>query len=373
LAAPDSHVYRAARCIYVNSVHRFVVIALLILSGILPASAKKKHSPKATPTKAETEAATRLQVFLDRANFCPGKIDGRYNEFTWKALALYRQSRGEQSLAPPLDNAKSNVALDLSGLDLASVDPVFIPYAVTETDLQSVGRLPSGVTEKAKVKFLPYPNAADAIAEKFHSDVHFLEHLNPDKLKKIKPGDQLMVPNVEPFEVTSVKDIQPGSETASQPANEVEDRPETQAPTPGESGAPRNVAIKIDTKTNMLGVFEGEKVIAAYPVTVGSAHTASPIGEWKVLRIAKLPTFRWDKEMLRHGKRGGNFYLLPLGPRNPVGVMWIALNKKGIGIHGTNDPGSIGHAVSHGCIRLANWDVVRLATKIKPGDNVSIH
>jgi hypothetical protein len=44
-----------------------------------------------------------------------------------------------------------------------------------------------------------------------------------------------------------------------------------------------------------------------------------------------------------------------------------------IGIHGTNDPGSIGHAASHGCIRLANWDVVRLATKIKPGDNVSIH
>jgi hypothetical protein len=67
------------------------------------------------------------------------------------------------------------------------------------------------------------------------------------------------------------------------------------------------------------------------------------------------------------------FYLLRPGPRNPVGVMWIALNKKGIGIHGTDDPASIGHAASHGCIRLANWDVVRLATKIKPGDNVSIH
>ena len=74
-----------------------------------------------------------------------------------------------------------------------------------------------------------------------------------------------------------------------------------------------------------------------------------------------------------HGKRSGNFYMLPPGPRNPVGVMWIALNKKGIGMHGTDDPGSIGRAVSHGCIRLANWDVVRLATKIKAGDNVSIH
>ena len=123
----------------------------------------------------------------------------------------------------------------------------------------------------------------------------------------------------------------------------------------------------------MLGVFEAEKLIAAYPVTVGSGHTASPIGEWKVRGIAKLPRFRYDKEMLKHGERSGNFYMLSPGPRNPVGVMWIALNKKGIGIHGTDDPGSIGRAVSHGCIRLANWDVVRLATKIKSGDNVSIH
>jgi lipoprotein-anchoring transpeptidase ErfK/SrfK len=71
---------------------------------------------------------------------------------------------------------------------------------------------------------------------------------------------------------------------------------------------------KIDTKTNMLGVFQGEKFIAAYPVTIGSAQTASPIGEWKVSRIAKMPTFRYDKEMLQHGKRSGNFHLLPPGP-----------------------------------------------------------
>jgi lipoprotein-anchoring transpeptidase ErfK/SrfK len=192
-------------------------------------------------------------------------------------------------------------------------------------------------------------------------------------LKGVKAGTQLAVPNVEPFELASVKDIQPGSEIASQAANEVEDQPETQASSPGESGARRNVSIKIDTKTNMLGVFEAEKLIAAYPVTIGSAQTASPIGDWKVRGIAKLPRFRYDKEMLERGQRSGNFYMLPPGPRNSVGVIWIALNKKGIGIHGTDDPSSIGQAVSHGCIRLANWDVARLATKIKPGDNVSIH
>jgi lipoprotein-anchoring transpeptidase ErfK/SrfK len=359
----------------VNAVNRFAVVGLLILTGILPAAAKKKPTPKTNrPTKAQIEAATRLQVFLDRANFSPGKIDGRYNDLTWKAVALYRESREEQPQPTPRQSDRhANVPPDVNGLDLGSVEPVFVPYTVTEADLQSVGQLPGNVAAKAKLKFLPYRDPADAIAEKFHCDIHFLEQLNRGKLKGIKAGNQLMVPNVEPFELASVKAIQPGSETASQAANEAEDQPEARAPTPGEDGTPRNVSIKIDTKTNMLGVFESAKLIAAYPVTVGSAHTASPIGDWKVRGIAKLPRFRYDKEMLEHGKRSGNFYMLPPGPRNPVGVMWIALNKKGIGIHGTDDPSSLGHAVSHGCVRLANWDVVRLATKIKAGDNVSIH
>ena len=358
-----------------NALNRFVVVGLLVLIGVLPAAARKKATPKThAPKTAEIEAATRLQVFLDRANFSPGKIDGRYNEFTRKALSLYRESRGEQPQAtPPQSGKHTNVAPDVSGLDLASVEPVFISYTVTEADVQTVGQLPSQVPEQAKLKFLPYRDVADAIAEKFHSDIHFLEQLNPGKLKGLKAGDQLKVPNVDPFELASVKDIKPGSETASQAANEVEDQSETQTPTPGESAGPRNVSIKVDTKTNRLGVFEAEKLIAAYPVTIGSAHNMSPVGEWKVRGISKLPTFRYDKEMLEHGERSGNFHMLAPGPRNPVGVMWIALNKKGIGIHGTNDPGSIGRAASHGCIRLANWDVVRLATKLKTGDKVSIH
>ncbi len=358
-----------------NPIVRFALIAIFISSGILPASAKRKATHAPTQRKAEIEAATRLQVFLDRANFSPGKIDGHYNDLTRRALALYRESRGEQSQTPPPQrNAKSNNAPDVSGLDLTSVNPVFISYTVTEADLQSVGPSPKEPPQQAKLKFLPYRDVPDAIAEKFHSDIHFLEQLNPGKLKTIKARDHVMVPNVEPFELASVKDIKPGSEVTSQAANEIEDQPNAQTQTPRETGgAPQNVATKIDTKTNTLEVHDGEKLIAAYPVTVGSTHTASPVGEWKVRGIAKMPKFRYDKEMLKHGQRSGNFYVLPPGPRNPVGVMWIALNKKGIGIHGTNDPGSIGHAASHGCVRLANWDVVRLATKIKSGDSVSIY
>jgi lipoprotein-anchoring transpeptidase ErfK/SrfK len=364
----------------VNAVLRLALIAALLTGIATPASAKRNAARARTPSKADVEAATRLQIFLDRANFSPGKIDGRYNDLTWKALALYRTSRGEQPQTPPAQphakhsKAKSNPAPDVNGLDLASVDPVFVPYTVTDADLQSVGPSPKEPPQQAKLKFLPYHDAADALAEKFHSDIHFLEQLNPGKLKAIKVGDQLMVPNVEPFELASVKEIKPGSEVSSQAVNEVEEQSDAQNGNRDENkGATANVTIKIDTKTNTLEVHDGEKLLAAYPVTVGSKQTASPIGEWKIRGIAKWPRFRYDKEMLKHGQRSGNFYMLPPGPRNPVGVMWIALNKKGIGIHGTNEPGSIGHAASHGCIRLANWDVVRLATKIKSGDSVSIH
>ena len=332
-------------------------------------------------TKADMEAATRLQVFLDRAEFAPGKIDGHYGEFTLKALAIYRQARGEQP-APPPEKRKhaQEVAPDVSGLDLADIDPVFLNYTVTETDLKNIGEVPSSVSEQAKKKSLPYKNAAEAIAEKFHTDANFLETLNPGKTKVIKVGDTLSVPNVEPFELPAVKDMQPGNEMPAQAANDIDEEANAKKgkgkkdtkEKESEPAAP-TTAVKIDVKTNMLSVYESEKLIAAYPVTIGSVQTKSPVGDWIVRGVAKMPNFRYDKAMLNKGVRSGDFHMLPPGPNNPVGVIWIQLNKKGIGLHGTNDPDSIGRNASHGCVRLANWDVVRLAAKVKAGVPVSIH
>jgi lipoprotein-anchoring transpeptidase ErfK/SrfK len=357
----------------------------LLFASLPPQVEGRKHPRNKAPHKeqqspAQIEDAARLQIFLDRSNFSPGKIDGHYNEFTGKALDLYRQSRGEQPEPPPA-GGKSNIAPDVNGLDLASVEPIFTAYSVTQADLQNVENLPASPKEQAKLKALLYRNPVDAIAEKFHCDIHFLEQLNPGKTKSIKPGDQLRVPNVQPFELGTVKDIKPGSEINAPAANELPDEPDkppaeqpqaSQDPSASPGSFP-STSVKIDTKTNMLGVFQGDKLVAAYPVTVGSAQTASPIGDWKVKGVAKSPRFRYDEKMLKHGERSGHFFMLPPGPRNPVGVLWIALNKKGIGIHGTASPDSIGHSASHGCIRLANWDVVRLAERVKFGTPVSIH
>ena len=358
---------------------RFAIV-LALVAAIVPPLAAKKHTrarAKASPTPhkrsdAEIEAATRLQVFLDRANFSPGKIDGHYNEFTLKALVLYRESRGEPAPPPP---PKPDSAPDLNGLDLAGVNPVFIQYTVTDADLKNIGPVPRGesaavAAAKAKLPALPYRDVGQEIAEKFHCDQKFLGELNPGKNgTALKPGDQLRVPNVEPFDLEAVKSLKPGSELTPDLANEMSDEAETASPAGDATGS---VRIKIDAKTNMLGVFEGDKIVAAYPVTVGSGQIPTPIGEWKVRGVVKFPTFRYDERMLKRGERGKNFHILKPGPNNPVGVIWIALNKRGIGIHGTDEPDTIGKAASHGCIRLANWDIVRLAGRVKAGVPVEV-
>jgi len=361
---------------------RYITILALALVGLSVASqvhAKKQRAKKKIPEKessAQMEAAAQLQIFLDRSNFGPGKIDGQYNEFTWKALALFRESRGEPP--PALPSKTKDTPPDLNGLDLNSVQSVFNTYVVSGEDLQNAAKLPSSPKEQAKLKVLLYRDTADAIAEKFHCDVRFLEKLNPGKTKAIKAGDELRVPNVEPFEWGTVKDLKPGSEINTPAANELEDEPDkspepSQSSTASATSSPTSMpSVKIDTKTNMLSVSEADKVVVAYPVTIGSIQTASPVGEWRVRGISKMPRFRWDEQMLKHGERSGHFYMLPPGPRSPVGVLWIALNKKGIGIHGTSTPDTIGHSASHGCIRLANWDVVRLAERVKVGTPVSI-
>src|SRR5438477_11664925 len=343
-----------------NTLVRFTLIIVFVSTGGFSASARKKAETRRPvaekkPDAVQIEAATRLQVFLDRANFSPGKLDGHYSDFTFKALALYRQSRGEPALPRP---PKADTAPDLNGIDLASVGPVFVQYTVTEADLKNIGPVPNSVPEKAKLKALPYRDAGEAIAEKFHCDPKFLGELNPGKNSALKPGDQVRVTNVEPFELGAVKDLKPGSEIAPQAANDIADEPEQKAEPNSESAAAAKMSVKVDVKTKILGVFEGDKIVAAYPVTVGSAQTALPIGDWKVRGVAKLPTFRYDEQMLKRGERSKNFHMLPPGPNNPVGVVWIALNKRGIGIHGTDEPNTIGQATSHGCIRLANWDIV---------------
>jgi len=65
--------------------------------------------------------------------------------------------------------------------------------------------------------------------------------------------------------------------------------------------------------------------------------------------------------------------VIPAGADNPLGTRWIGLDRKGYGIHGTNQPRSIGHAASHGCIRMSRADLEELFRTVRVGDTVEIH
>ena len=109
------------------------------------------------------------------------------------------------------------------------------------------------------------------------------------------------------------------------------------------------------------------KPLAYYVATVGSEPDPLPLGDWKINGVAHNPVFHYDPKLFWNAKPQDEKAAIQAGPRNPVGVVWIDLSKDHYGIHGTPDPSLIGHAQSHGCIRLTNWDASQLAEMVKPG------
>lgn len=295
-------------------------------------------APRAKPTPQQRDAAVRLQTFLDTALFGPGKIDGQSGEFTIKATTLYQQAH-----ALPQTGSPDNLPLPNT--------PVYTDYTLRPEDKRFVGLVPSSTAEQSKRQYLPYGSFLEFLSERFHSSPSLLEELNPlMKLDALKVGDTVKVPSVEPFKIEEV--------TATATLPEI---PEF-----------KGRRIQISRKERILHLLDGDQLIAAFPITPGSASLPTPPGKWRILAISTMPVFRWDEGVLNHGVRTSDFYMLPSGPNNPVGVVWCALNKPGIGIHGTNQPDTIGRAFSHGCMRVANWDVIRLVQKISAGVRVDI-
>ncbi|RYD60741.1 MAG: L,D-transpeptidase [Verrucomicrobiaceae bacterium] len=247
---------------------------------------------------------------------------------------------------PETGEVDANIPLD-------SVFPVYTTYTIQEADVKAIGTTPTKPSEQAKKKYLPYTSLLEFLTERYHCDPAFLTKINKGlNLDNLKVGDEVRVPNVEPFKIEELPK-----------QGNLPDRPEY-----------KHRVIQINRAEKMLELKDGEKLIASVPITPGSGSgsTQTPPGKWKILGIAAMPNFRWDEGVLNHGVRTETFHLLPPGPNNPVGVLWIGLNKPGIGIHGTNSPQTIGRSASHGCMRVANWDVIRLSKLITKGMKVVI-
>lgn len=126
--------------------------------------------------------------------------------------------------------------------------------------------------------------------------------------------------------------------------------------------------IIVDLSERRLYLYRNNKVIKTYRVAIGRFDFPTPVGNWKIIGKRRNPVWRnphmdWSKDMPE---------FIPPGPGNPLGPRALDLSAPLVRIHGTPQVGSIGHAASHGCIRMYPWNVIELFDLVKVGTPVKI-
>lgn len=106
-------------------------------------------------------------------------------------------------------------------------------------------------------------------------------------------------------------------------------------------------SITVNVAARKLYLYMNGKLYKVYPVGIGKMLTPTPKGTYRIINKS-------------------------VNPGGPFGARWLGLSKPHYGIHGTNNPSSIGKFVSHGCIRMYNKDVIELANIVSIGTPVKI-
>ncbi|MSO57191.1 MAG: murein L,D-transpeptidase [Acidobacteria bacterium] len=294
------------------------------------------QTPSARKPSVDAQQALAVQVALDRAGFSSGEIDGQAGAKTRLALAEYQKSA---NLRPSgVANEETVTALRLSAEPLVS-------YTIAQQDVVGpfIGKMPRDLMESSKLEALGYTTALEALAERFHSSQAFLRKVNPGA--KWAAGEVIKVPDVEPFEL----------------------------PTKATKPAPGAIEVMVSGATKSLTVRDAAgKTLMYAPVTVGSEKDPLPVGDWKVLSVAWNPTFNYNPDLFWDADPTHAKAKIPAGPNNPVGVVWVDINKEHFGLHGTPEPSTVGRTESHGCIRLTNWDAAKLGRLVNAGTKVTI-
>jgi L,D-transpeptidase catalytic domain/Putative peptidoglycan binding domain len=146
-------------------------------------------------------------------------------------------------------------------------------------------------------------------------------------------------------------------------------RVRTIPPKVGERSLGRTIGVNLSE--NRLTLYQGVHVLRTFPVATAKPGFRTPPGDWTILDKKMYPT--WYNPA--PNTWGANEPLVvPPGPGNPMGTRAFYLNAPGLTrIHGTNEPSSIGHYASHGCIRLSIPDVEELYDLVPVGTHVLIY
>jgi lipoprotein-anchoring transpeptidase ErfK/SrfK len=342
-----------ARCPTVQ-VLAAAVICLVFADGAHASPSRQRTGlarPRATsgtrPAPRRTAAATRtptlpcgdylgFQVLLDRQGFSPGQIDGRPgSNFAHAIAALQGARKLTASGQPDCDTWRA--------LNGASAEPAVTTYTVTEDDVKGPfeKQIPKSLVEQAKLPSLAYASPIEKLGERFHASPALLQRLNPGP---ITPGRQIRVPAVMPFD----PDARPAA-----------------------GAAPNDVTIQVTKEDSSLRATRADGTVVLFaPVTTGSEHDPLPTGDYKVVGVGWHPPFHYNPDLFWDAKASDEKATIKPGPNNPVGIAWISLSLEHYGLHGTPEPGNIGHTESHGCVRMTNWDASRVAALVKPGTPV---
>lgn len=288
-----------------------------------PVADKTTGSDAAPPPSAAPDPAiVKLQILLDRAGASPGVIDGFDGDNVRKAVRAFETMGGL--------TADGSINADMLA-KLQTTEPVVGSYTITDKDVADiVAPIPTDYAEMAKRDFLGYTSVTEELGERFHMD--------EDLLKSLNPQAQWVA-----GEVVAVAAYGPDKEG-------------------------KVARIEADKSDRQIRAYDAEdRLLVAYPATIGSEDNPSPVGTHLVDAVASMPNYTYNPDV--NFKQGSNSerLIIPPGPNGPVGSTWIDLTEPTFGIHGTPAPSKIDKTNSHGCVRLTNWDAAELSKMVAPG------